>query len=51
METLALYEQGKKMPLKRYQLAQRVIDWRTYILTIIAADRFADATRRLNFRR
>jgi len=33
METLALYEQGKRMAVKRYQLAQRVIDWQTYMQT------------------
>jgi len=33
METLALYEQGRAMPPNRYQLARRVIDWRTYMQT------------------
>lgn len=33
MEVLALYEQGKAMPYKRYQRARRVIDWRTYMQT------------------
>jgi hypothetical protein len=33
METLALYEQGKRMPHKKYQYARRVLDWRTYMQT------------------
>ncbi len=33
MKTLALYEQGQKMPYKKYQYARRVLDWRTYMQT------------------
>jgi hypothetical protein len=33
MATLALYEQGQAMPVKKYQFARRVIDWRTYMQT------------------
>lgn len=33
METLALYEQGKEMPYKKYQHAKHVVDWRTYMQT------------------
>ncbi len=33
MATLTMYEQGIEMPLKRYQSARRVTDWRTFMQT------------------